>query len=57
MSPCGLINDAARHVRVFIDKDFKTAMRVSFHPNDNTMTIVVTFADFRGVFWPTAATR
>ena len=46
VSPCGLINDSARHVRVFIDKDLKTAPRVSFHPNDNTMTIVVTFADF-----------
>jgi len=46
VSPSGLINDAARHVRVFIDKDLKTAPRVSFHPNDNTITIVVTFADF-----------
>lgn len=46
VSPFGLINDSARQVRVFIDVDLKAAPRVSFHPNDNTSTIVVTFADF-----------
>jgi Ala-tRNA(Pro) deacylase len=46
VSPLGLINDSARHVRVFIDRDLKSAPRVSFHPNDNTVTIVVTFSDF-----------
>jgi Ala-tRNA(Pro) deacylase len=46
VSPFGLINDSARHVRVFIDRDLKAAPRVSFHPNDNTRTIVIAFADF-----------
>lgn len=46
VSPFGLINDSARHVRVFIDRDLKDAPRVSFHPNDNTSTIVIAFADF-----------
>jgi len=46
VSPFGLINDSARHVRVFIDRDLKAAPRVSFHPNDNTSTIVIAFADF-----------
>jgi Ala-tRNA(Pro) deacylase len=46
VSPFGLINDSARHVRVFIDRDLKSAPRVSFHPNDNTATIVIAFPDF-----------
>jgi Ala-tRNA(Pro) deacylase len=46
VSPFGLINDGARHVRVFIDRDLKPAARVSFHPNDNTITIVLSFSDF-----------
>ena len=46
VSPFGLINDSARHVRVFVDRDLKDAPRVSFHPNDNTSTIVIAFADF-----------
>jgi Ala-tRNA(Pro) deacylase len=31
---------------VFVDRDLKDAPRVSFHPNDNTSTIVIAFADF-----------
>lgn len=46
VSPFGLINDSARHVRVFIDRELKSAPRVSFHPNDNTVTIALAFADF-----------
>ncbi len=46
VSPFGLINDAARQVRVVLDRDLKNATRVSFHPNVNTATITVTFADF-----------
>ncbi len=46
VSPFGLINDGARHVRVFIDRDLKAAPRVSFHPNDNTITLALAFSDF-----------
>jgi Ala-tRNA(Pro) deacylase len=46
VSPFGLINDAGRHVRVFLDRDLKSAARVSFHPNVNTQTWVISFADF-----------
>lgn len=46
VSPFGLIHDASREVRVFLDQDLKDAERISFHPNINTATIVVAFADF-----------
>jgi Ala-tRNA(Pro) deacylase len=47
VSPFGLINDAEHHVGVFIDRDLKLAERISFHPNINTRTLVLTFADFQ----------
>ncbi len=46
VSPFGLLNDTDRHVRVFIDLDLKLAPRISFHPNDNTATFALAFADF-----------
>jgi Ala-tRNA(Pro) deacylase len=46
VSPFGLINDREHHVRVFLDRDLKSAARVSFHPNVNTQTWVLSFADF-----------
>ena len=46
VSPFGLINDRGHHVRVFVDRDLTRAPRISFHPNDNTRTIVLAFADF-----------
>jgi len=46
VSPFGLINDAARAVRVYIDRDLKSASRISFHPNINTVTVTVAFDDF-----------
>ena len=46
VSPFGLLNDPGRHVRVFLDLDLKRAARVSFHPNDNTATLVLAWADF-----------
>jgi len=45
VSPFGLINNADHQVRVFLDRDLKTAERVSFHPNINTATLVVSRAD------------
>jgi Ala-tRNA(Pro) deacylase len=47
VSPFGLMNDRDCHVRVAIDRDLKSAMRVSFHPNINTATLTLTFSDFQ----------
>jgi len=46
VSPFGLINDHNHHVRVFIDRDLKSAARLSFHPNVNTVTVTISTADF-----------
>ena len=46
VSPFGLINDASHAVRVALDRDLKAAARLSFHPNINTVTFVVSAADF-----------
>jgi Ala-tRNA(Pro) deacylase len=46
VSPFGLIHDPARHVRVYLDRELAGAERVSFHPNINTVTLVVTRVDF-----------
>ena len=46
VSPFGLINDRDHAVRVVLDRDLKAASRVSFHPNINTATYVVSAADF-----------
>ena len=46
VSPFGLVHDARHEVRVCIDQDLKSRERISFHPNINTATLVLTFADF-----------
>ena len=46
VSPFGLIHDAARAIHVYLDEELKTSGRISFHPNINTSTLVLTFADF-----------
>src|SRR5437867_13229909 len=46
VSPFGLINDRGHAVRVVLDRDLKAATRLSFHPNINTATFVVSAADF-----------
>jgi len=47
VSPFGLINDRHHHVRVYLDRDLKSAARVSFHPNINTRTLTVAAPDFQ----------
>jgi Ala-tRNA(Pro) deacylase len=47
VSPFGLINDREHVVRVVLDRDLKSAERVSFHPNINTATLTVAAADFQ----------
>lgn len=46
VSPFGLIHDQEKHVRVYLDRDLKLAERISFHPNINTRTLVLSFVDF-----------
>jgi Ala-tRNA(Pro) deacylase len=46
VSPFGLIHDLNRSVRVAIDRELKSADRVSFHPNINTVTVTLTRSDF-----------
>jgi Ala-tRNA(Pro) deacylase len=46
VSPFGLIHDASHQVRVVLDRDLRAADRISFHPNINTATVVLAFADF-----------
>jgi Ala-tRNA(Pro) deacylase len=46
VSPFGLINDRSGSVRVLVDATLRTASRVGFHPNVNTTTVVLSFADF-----------
>jgi Ala-tRNA(Pro) deacylase len=46
VSPFGLINNRDHAVRVVLDRDLKSATRLSFHPNINTATYVVSAGDF-----------
>lgn len=46
VSPFGFIHDREHHVRLFLDRDLRSARRISFHPNVNTVTLVLAFADF-----------
>jgi Ala-tRNA(Pro) deacylase len=40
-----LIHDADGSVRVLIDEDLRGAERLIFHPNINTASVVVSWAD------------
>ena len=42
----GLINDTNNHVHVFLDEKLKEAEKISFHPNENSSTLVISFQDF-----------
>jgi Ala-tRNA(Pro) deacylase len=46
VSPFGLINDGTRSVRVVLDRDLRSAIRLSFHPNINTVTFTIAAKDF-----------
>jgi len=47
VSPFGLINDMTHAVRVVLDRDLKSAARLSFHPNINTATLTIAAGDFQ----------
>ncbi|MCL2727288.1 MAG: prolyl-tRNA synthetase associated domain-containing protein [Bacteroidales bacterium] len=46
VSPFGLINDQEHAVYLFIDKELAGTLSLSFHPNDNTASVVVSTTDF-----------
>jgi len=46
VSPFGLINDEAGHVRVVCDWALKSSAALGFHPNVNTATLEISLADF-----------
>ncbi|HYW95070.1 MAG TPA: prolyl-tRNA synthetase associated domain-containing protein [Bacteroidales bacterium] len=46
VSVFGLINDVENHVHVFLDEKIRSPKKISFHPNDNSATVVISFSDF-----------
>lgn len=46
VSVFGIINDFDNHVHLFIDKALESSTRISFHPNENNATLVISFASF-----------
>lgn len=58
VSPFGLINDDDGSVRVLIDADLRGADRLIFHPNINTASVTISFADLeRFLAWRGNAVR
>lgn len=47
ISPFGLLNDQENHVYVFLDKNLQSAKKLSFHPNENTASLVITQEGFQ----------
>ena len=45
VSPFGLLHDGSKDVQVIIDADLRSAERLIFHPNDNTASVTISFAD------------
>jgi Ala-tRNA(Pro) deacylase len=46
VTPFGLINDTGKHVHLFIDDKLNEFDRLTFHPNVNTSSLVVSKSDF-----------
>jgi Ala-tRNA(Pro) deacylase len=46
VSVFGLINDQENHVHLFLDDGLQNAERISFHPNENNATLVISFQSF-----------
>ena len=47
VSPFGLINDPEKHVHLFIDEKLNEFDRLTFHPNINTASLVISKPDFK----------
>ena len=45
VSPFGLINDEQNHVHLFLDANLRNYPSLSFHPNDNTATVMLNADD------------
>lgn len=45
VSPFGLLHERSRAVRVIVDPDLGGANRLIFHPNINTASVTISFAD------------
>lgn len=46
ISPFGLLHDTTKHVKLFLDDNLQKFDRLSFHPNDNTASLVISKNDF-----------
>ncbi len=46
VSVFGLINDQENHVHLFLDTALQKAKKISFHPNENTATVVISIESF-----------
>lgn len=46
VSPFGLINDDENHVHLFLDSNLRKYQSLSFHPNDNHATVVISQNEF-----------
>ena len=46
VSPFGLINDEENHVHLFLDENLQNETSLSFHPNDNRATVVISNEEF-----------
>lgn len=46
VSPFGILNDEDQHVFLFLDQQLKQSDKISFHPNDNTASLVLSYPDF-----------
>ena len=46
VSPFGLINDPENHVHLFLDETLREQPALSFHPNDNRFTVVISREEF-----------
>ncbi|MDR3037770.1 MAG: prolyl-tRNA synthetase associated domain-containing protein [Candidatus Adiutrix sp.] len=49
VGPFGLLNDRERAVEVVLDEDLKVFPRLGVHPNDNTATVWLSFADLDSI--------
>ena len=46
VSVFGIINDTANHVHLFLDEALESSQSISFHPNENSATVVISMASF-----------
>lgn len=46
VSVFGIINDTGNHVHLFLDAELQAAQNISFHPNENNATVVISNQSF-----------